>query len=106
MRRSSARRRSPISARLCLALVVVSAALVGVHSGSARVVDSQLAPATNPLTLSRGAAGRSFVTRSTRDEIIVDVCSNCHPAYIGTERRTQSGSRIERFERRRAAARR
>src|SRR5438270_3501833 len=60
MRRSSARRRSPISARLCLALVVVSAALVGVHSGAARVVDSQLAPATNPLTLSRGAAGRSL----------------------------------------------
>ena len=41
-----------------------------------------------------------------RSEITIDVCSNCHPAYIGTERRTQSGSRIERFERRRAAARR
>jgi large subunit ribosomal protein L31 len=50
--------------------------------------------------------GRTFVTRSTRDEIVVDVCSNCHPAYTGTERRLQNGSRIERFERRRAAARR
>src|SRR5438105_14868324 len=52
------------------------------------------------------SCGRSFVTRSTRDQIVVDVCSNCHPAYTGAERRTQSGSRIERFERRRAAARR
>ena len=45
------------------------------------------------------------MTRSTRDEIVVDVCSNCHPAYTGAERRAQNGSRIERFERRRAAAR-
>ena len=52
------------------------------------------------------SCGRSFVTRSTRGEIVVDVCSNCHPAYTGAERRVQSGSRIERFERRRAAARR
>jgi len=52
------------------------------------------------------SCGRSFVTHSTRDEIVVDVCSNCHPAYTGAERRVQSGSRIERFERRRAAARR
>jgi large subunit ribosomal protein L31 len=50
------------------------------------------------------SCGRSFVTRSTRDEIVVDVCSNCHPAYTGAERRVQSGSRIDRFERRRAAA--
>jgi len=52
------------------------------------------------------SCGRSFVTRSTRDEIVVDVCSNCHPAYTGAERGVRSGSRIERFERRRAAARR
>jgi large subunit ribosomal protein L31 len=50
------------------------------------------------------SCGRTFVTRSTRDEIVVDVCSNCHPAYTGAERRVQSGSRIDRFERRRAAA--
>jgi large subunit ribosomal protein L31 len=42
-----------------------------------------------------------FTTRSTRSEITVDVCSNCHPAYTGVERATQSGSRIDRFERRR-----
>jgi len=51
------------------------------------------------------SCGRSFVTRSTRDELVVDVCSACHPAYTGIVRRAQSGSRIERFERRRRAAR-
>jgi large subunit ribosomal protein L31 len=50
------------------------------------------------------SCGNAFTTRSTRSEIVVDVCSNCHPAYTGTERATRSGSRIERFERRRRLA--
>jgi large subunit ribosomal protein L31 len=50
------------------------------------------------------SCGISFVTRSTRSEIVVDVCSNCHPAYTGRERPARSGSRIERFERRRRLA--
>jgi large subunit ribosomal protein L31 len=50
--------------------------------------------------------GAAFATRSTRAAIVVDVCSNCHPAYTGFERATRSGGRIEQFERRRAAARR
>lgn len=46
--------------------------------------------------------GNEFTTRSTRGEIVVDVCSSCHPAYTGVVRVAASGSRIERFERRRA----
>ncbi len=49
------------------------------------------------------SCGNAFTTRSTRSEIVTDVCSNCHPVYTGIERPTRSGSRIERFERRRAA---
>jgi large subunit ribosomal protein L31 len=50
------------------------------------------------------SCGNSFVTRSTRSEIVVDVCSNCHPIYTGHARPARSGSRIERFERRRRLA--
>jgi large subunit ribosomal protein L31 len=50
------------------------------------------------------SCGTTFVTRSARSEIVVDVCSNCHPAYTGRERPARSGSRIERFERRRRRA--
>ena len=50
--------------------------------------------------------GNEFTTRSTRSEMVVDVCSNCHPAYTGIERAVARGSRIERFERRRAHSRR
>jgi large subunit ribosomal protein L31 len=49
--------------------------------------------------------GNEFRTRSTRNELTVDVCSACHPAYTGVERAVASGSRIERFERRRARSR-
>ena len=51
------------------------------------------------------SCGNTFATRSTKSEIVVDVCSNCHPAYTGRERAVRSGSRIERFERRRQRAR-
>jgi large subunit ribosomal protein L31 len=50
------------------------------------------------------SCGNTFVTRSTRQEIVVDVCSNCHPAYTGRERALRTGSRIEQFERRRRLA--
>ena len=46
--------------------------------------------------------GNEFTARSTRSELVVDVCSSCHPAYTGVERAVARGSRIERFERRRA----
>jgi len=49
-----------------------------------------------------GACGNEFTTRSVRDAIVLDVCASCHPAYTGVERPVAQGSRIERFERRRA----
>ena len=50
------------------------------------------------------SCGNAFTTRSTRSEILIELCSNCHPAYTGIERATKKGSRIERFERRRNLA--
>jgi large subunit ribosomal protein L31 len=50
----------------------------------------------------RCSCGASFTTRSTAEAIALDICSNCHPAYTGRERSRLSGSRIERFNRRRA----
>jgi large subunit ribosomal protein L31 len=55
-------------------------------------------------TVRCSSCGNEFTTRSTKAEILVDVCSSCHPAYTGSERAVSRGSRIERFERRRAAA--
>lgn len=48
--------------------------------------------------------GTSFELSSTAEAFSVDVCSNCHPAYTGHARKVSSGSRIERFNRRRGLA--
>ena len=48
--------------------------------------------------------GTAFAIRSTAASLSVEVCSNCHPAYTGVQHAAASGSRIERFNRRRARA--
>jgi large subunit ribosomal protein L31 len=55
-------------------------------------------------TVRCSSCGNTFTTRSNRAEIVVDVCSNCHPAFTGVARTVHTGSRVERFERKRAAA--
>lgn len=46
------------------------------------------------------SCGNTFQTRSTRPELRVDVCSNCHPFYSGTQRIVDSAGQVERFRRR------
>jgi large subunit ribosomal protein L31 len=67
---------------------------------------TQIHPELHVVTATCGSCGTTFETRSTSPGLAVEVCSACHPAYTGVERAVASGSRIERFERRRAAARR
>ncbi|NLJ84086.1 MAG: 50S ribosomal protein L31 [Halanaerobiaceae bacterium] len=43
------------------------------------------------------ACGAEYKTRSVRDTINVEVCSNCHPFYTGKQRRATRGGRVERF---------
>jgi large subunit ribosomal protein L31 len=48
--------------------------------------------------------GTAFTIRSTARSVSVELCSNCHPAYTGVEHSVPTGSRVERFNRRRALA--
>ncbi|HEY5960667.1 MAG TPA: 50S ribosomal protein L31 [Polyangiaceae bacterium] len=45
------------------------------------------------------ACGATFLTRSTRDELSVDICSQCHPFYTGKQRLVDTAGRIDRFRR-------
>jgi large subunit ribosomal protein L31 len=45
------------------------------------------------------ACGTSFQTRSTRNELAVDVCSACHPFYTGKQRLMDTQGRVDRFRR-------
>ena len=49
--------------------------------------------------------GNEFMTRSTRDSLHVEVCSNCHPFYTGRQKLVDTGGRVERFKRRAAKRR-
>jgi large subunit ribosomal protein L31 len=64
----------------------------------------QIHPELKLATVRCTSCGTTFTTRSTRSELVVDTCSNCHPAYTGRERAVHSGGRIERFEQRRRKA--
>jgi large subunit ribosomal protein L31 len=46
----------------------------------------------------RCSCGNTFQTRSTRSELRVEVCSNCHPFYTGKQKLLDAGGRVERFQ--------
>ena len=48
----------------------------------------------------RCTCGNEFTTRSTKPELHVEVCSNCHPFYTGKQKLMDTGGRVERFQRR------
>ncbi len=43
------------------------------------------------------ACGASFKTRSTKDNIEVEICSECHPFYTGSDKITDITGRVEKF---------
>lgn len=43
------------------------------------------------------ACGATFTTKSTKDKIVVEVCSNCHPFYTGKQSRASKAGRVEKF---------
>ena len=46
------------------------------------------------------ACGFSWETRSTKENLKVDVCSNCHPFFTGEQRIVDTAGRVERFNKR------
>ena len=42
--------------------------------------------------------GYSFQTRSTRPELKVDICQNCHPFFTGKLKYVDTAGRIEKFQ--------
>ena len=42
--------------------------------------------------------GHTFTTGSTKKEIKVEICSNCHPFYTGKEKLIDIAGRVDRFK--------
>ncbi len=45
------------------------------------------------------ACGNTFKTRSTKKEIRVEICSQCHPFFTGKQKMVDTAKRVEKFKR-------
>ncbi len=46
------------------------------------------------------ACGNVIETRSTKDDIRVEICSKCHPFFTGRQKLVDTGGRVDRFKKR------
>ena len=44
------------------------------------------------------ACGNKFTVGSTKENLKVEICSNCHPLYTGAEKVLDTAGRVERFK--------
>ena len=45
------------------------------------------------------ACGEVIHTRSTKQNIRIEICSKCHPLYTGKQKLVDSAGRVEKFRR-------
>ena len=46
------------------------------------------------------ACGAEFETRSTKENIRLDICSKCHPFFTGKQKLVDTSGRVDRFKKR------
>ncbi|AVK80554.1 50S ribosomal protein L31 [Campylobacter fetus subsp. testudinum] len=44
------------------------------------------------------ACGNTFTSKSNKSEIRVDICSECHPFFTGSEKIVDSAGRVDKFK--------
>ena len=44
------------------------------------------------------ACGEVFTTKSTKDNIKVDICSKCHPFFTGKQKFVDAGGLVDKFK--------
>ena len=53
-------------------------------------------PNYQPTTI-KCACGEVIETRSTKQDIKVEICSKCHPFFTGKQKLVDSGGRVDKF---------
>jgi len=64
---------------------------------------TNLHPKYNEITVTC-SCGNSFKTKSTVDDINVEICSACHPFYTGKQKLVDTAGRVDKFRMRLEAA--
>ena len=54
-------------------------------------------PKYNNEAVVKCACGNTFTTVSVKDELKVDICSQCHPFFTGKQKNVDVGGRVDRF---------
>lgn len=62
-------------------------------------MNENIHPSYNQTTI-RCACGNVIETGSTKNDIRVDICSNCHPFFTGRQKLVDTGGRVDRFKKR------
>ncbi|NLC04569.1 MAG: 50S ribosomal protein L31 [Tissierellia bacterium] len=44
------------------------------------------------------ACGNTFKTGSTKEQLKVEICSECHPFFTGKQKFAERGGRVEKFK--------
>jgi large subunit ribosomal protein L31 len=52
------------------------------------------------VTTVKCACGNEFLVGSTKKDIRVEICSNCHPFFTGKQKLVDTGGRVDRFKKR------
>ena len=52
------------------------------------------------VTTVRCACGNEFQVGSTKENIRVEICNQCHPFYTGKQKLVDTGGRVDRFKKR------
>jgi large subunit ribosomal protein L31 len=66
-------------------------------------VKKDIHPSLNMVTVTC-ACGNTFETHSTSDEVRLEICNACHPFFSGKQKLIDTAGRVERFQKRYAAA--
>lgn len=65
---------------------------------------TEIHPKYYPAAKVKCACGNHFTVGSTKSEIDVEICYNCHPFYTGKEKLIDTAGKVEKFKARRAKA--
>lgn len=52
------------------------------------------------VTTVKCACGNEFQVGSTKENIRVEICNQCHPFYTGKQKLVDTGGRVDRFNKR------
>ena len=71
---------------------------------SITLMKKNIHPAYFPKSTVTCACGNKLTTGSTQEKIEVEICSNCHPFFTGTEKIIDTAGRVEKFKKSMATA--